>query len=188
MLHAVQLKQVNFTVWTVSSMVACWVMGICRRCKILLNAAATPANVAIQGQAQVLQASAALTACCTHTLPTSGGGCWHAGFLPAATWHVQLALPVLDLCMQLTRAGLRCPCPAVLILYIGLRHGWWLRILRCCWSIINSTGGSSSSKQSDSLKAKQRQGKAKNRRGADSDEDGSGDEEVGCACCAYHPA
>lgn len=96
-------------------------------------------------------------------------------------------LPVIDL-MQLTRAGLCCPCPAVLVLYIGLRHGWWLKILRCCWSVINSAGGSGSSNQSSSLKAKQQQGKAKRSRNADSDEDGSGDEEVRCACCADQSA
>ena len=99
--------------------------------------------------------------------------------------HMQ-QLPVLNYCMRLTRAGLCCPCTAVLILYIGLRHGWWLKILRCCWSFVNSTGGGGSSNQSDSPKAKQ--GKAQKSRGADSDEDGSGDEEVRCACCADQSA
>ena len=90
--------------------------------------------------------------------------------------------------MQLTKAGVCCPCPAVLILYIGLRHGWWLKILRCCWSVINSTGGGGSINQSDSSKAKQQQGKARKCRGVDSDEDESGDEEVSCTCCADQAA
>ena len=98
--------------------------------------------------------------------------------------QLTVQLPVLHVCMQLTRARLCCTCPAVLILYIGLRHGWWLKILRCCWSVINSTGGGGSSNQTNSPK----QGKAKTSRGADSDEDGSGDEEVRCACCADQSA
>ena len=179
----------NCAVQAVCSMTGLLYHGHLRTLQDVTAMVATQADVAIPGQAQVQQASTALTTYCTYTLPTFGGGDWHAGGSPRETWHMQSTLPVLHLRMQPTRAGLCCcPCPAVLVLYVGLRHGWWLKILRCCWSVINSTGGGGSSNQSDSLKAKQQQGKAKKSRGADGDEDGSGNEEVRCVCCADQSA